>query len=147
MSEFVGDLFEDRAKAVTAFMMSNYHHRVGDHVEPQYGDPALSLSIVALAPAGPGGACDSYLVTAPGCMNAVLLPFQRGPITEENGPNGYTMEALLAIVADRLGDFQAGPFPCDDNQVALGHVQGALAALHARTLDRATRSVEGKLEA
>src|SRR5262245_24584755 len=44
--------------------------------------------------------------------------FQNGPIGEV-GVNGVTHEALLAIVADRLRSFQAGPFSCRENALAL----------------------------
>lgn len=68
--------------------------------------------------------------------------FQNGPI-KEFGVNGVTQEALLAIVIDRLRAFQAGPYACDANAVALGQVQSALYNLQARTRERIARGVEG----
>lgn len=61
-----------------------------------------------------------------------------------NDPNGITMEALLAIVSDRLRCFQEGPFACDENAEAQDHCQRALVALKKRTKDRMARGVEGK---
>jgi hypothetical protein len=68
--------------------------------------------------------------------------FQNGPIAE-HGVNGITQEVLLAIVADRLRSFQAGPFGCRENAVALTHIETAMLWLHKRTLDRMQRGVEG----
>jgi hypothetical protein len=69
--------------------------------------------------------------------------FQDGPVPE-NGENGVTLEALLAICKDRLEYFQSGKFPCKENAVALEHIEGALKSLKARTRNRLDRGVEGK---
>lgn len=54
---------------------------------------------------------------------------------DENGvPNGLTLEALTAILIDRLEVFQSGPFACDENDVAMVHYKAALNVLHQRTL-------------
>lgn len=68
--------------------------------------------------------------------------FQNGPIAEF-GVNGLTQEALLAIVIDRLECFQTGPFACEDNGIALGHIKVALNTLQNRTRARIARGVEG----
>lgn len=68
--------------------------------------------------------------------------FQNGPI-KEVGINGVTHEALLAIVIDRLSAFQAGPYACLENHVALAHCEDALRCLHVRTRARIARGVEG----
>ncbi len=72
----------------------------------------------------------------------VKILFQNGPIPE-SGVNGVTQEALLAIVEDRLKSFQAGPFACRENAVALTKIQEAMMWLHKRTRDREARGVEG----
>lgn len=69
--------------------------------------------------------------------------FQCGPIAE-HGVNGITQEALLAIVADRLECFQAGPFASVYNAEALKHVKAAQESLLSRTRERMVRGVEGK---
>jgi len=74
------------------------------------------------------------------------VTFQNGPIREA-GVNGVTQEALLAIVIDRLESFQAGPFPSDQNAVALDHVKAALWHLKERTRMRLARGVEGTTQA
>ena len=71
--------------------------------------------------------------------------FQNGPIPE-CGVNGVTHEALLAIVADRLRSFQAGPYACRENALALTKIEEALHWLHHRTRARMVRGVEGTHE-
>lgn len=71
-----------------------------------------------------------------------VILFQNGPINE-NGVNGLTQEVLLAIVADRLRSFQSGPFACRENALALTKIEEAQHWLHARTLARMQRGVEG----
>lgn len=68
--------------------------------------------------------------------------FQNGPIGE-TGINGVTHEALLAIVADRLRSFQAGPYACRENALALTKIEEAQHWMHHRTLARMQRGVEG----
>ena len=71
-----------------------------------------------------------------------VVLFQEGPILEE-GVNGGTNEALLAIVEHRLNCFQSGPFPSWFNHAALGGVEFAKTALWSRTEERKARGVEG----
>jgi len=95
-----------------------------------------------------GGACHSYevfIVDVAGrdeLKKICDIQFQNGPITEF-GVNGVTQEVLLAIVIDRLKSFQAGNFACQENAVALTHVETALMWLEKRTRDRIKRNVEG----
>lgn len=74
--------------------------------------------------------------------NVALLVFQNGPIPQA-GVNGITQEALLAIVIDRLRSFQAGPYACRENALALTKLEEALHWLHHRTRLRELRGVEG----
>jgi len=87
-----------------------------------------------------GGGIRCFPIVPP--MATLIVEFQRGPV-QEVGVNGVTNEALLAIVADRLCGFQAGPYPCEENALALHHVDMALSSLHRRTLARASQGVEG----
>lgn len=68
--------------------------------------------------------------------------FQCGTIPE-NGVNGITQEALLAIVIDRLRSFQAGKFACRENALALTKCEEAMHWLQHRTRARIDRGVEG----
>jgi hypothetical protein len=103
---------------------------------------------------GPGSGGASHLYVVDG-FAATLNPsfedanhlytevlFQNGPIAEV-GVNGITHEALLAIVADRLRSFQAGPYACRENALALTKIEEALHWLHHRTRAREARGVEG----
>lgn len=106
------------------------------------------LKIIVLDEPGAGGANHEYQISMPdehirgAYRNNLRINFQNGPINE-HGVNGVTQEALLAIVADRLECFQAGPFACNENQTALTHVRDAMAALQSRTRARMERGVEG----
>jgi len=114
------------------------------------------LRIVVMDEPGPGGAHHHYRVGGftevpptraliPAVDDVADVIFQNGPIPEA-GVNGLTQEALLAIVADRLRSFQEGPFPCEENRVALMYVEGALSYLKSRTRKRVARCVEGRME-
>lgn len=107
------------------------------------------LSIQAFGSPSSAGAHNTYdiqWVSKSGyeCINEI--DFQNGPIPE-NGNNGVTIEALLAVCEHRLAGFQNGPYPCTENEIALGHIGRALDALKRRTADRVARNVEGKNEA
>lgn len=110
-----------------------------------------ALAVTALDGPGAGGASRHYRLEwndprwgpDPQSMRQVLeLYFQNGPVAEV-GTNGITHEALLAVVIDRLKGFQAGAFACEENADALMHLERAVNALHARTLRRVERGVEG----
>jgi hypothetical protein len=109
-------------------------------------DPASNqIKITAMYEPGAGGAYHHYLIEVPDSEDT-YIKFQSGPLGEF-GFNGITMEALLAIVEDRLVDFQAGSFPCHENAMALEFVRSAIDQLHNRTRNRLERGVEGKNEA
>lgn len=109
-----------------------------------------ALDINVLDEPGAGGANHHYCVYLPNDavnqeLNASLafhVRFQNGPIAEV-GVNGISQEALLAIVEDRLKSFQAGPYACRENAIALTKIQEAMHWLHHRTRERMARGVEG----
>ena len=68
--------------------------------------------------------------------------FQKGPI-KENGVNGCHHEDLIAIVIDRLMDFQASQYSCRENAIAITKLEEALHWLRHRTDGRIQRGVEG----
>jgi hypothetical protein len=105
------------------------------HVPVGLTPRTLSLDIHAVDEPGSGGAHHRYDITGfdtatnpssrdpigyVSSFSSCIILFQNGPLLTpvEQYPNGVTHEALLAIVADRLTDFQAGPFACDENAVA-----------------------------
>lgn len=112
-----------------------------------------ALTITVLDEPGQGGANHIYAIlwdqpdTGDPSGHTMLresidIQFQNGPI-KEVGVNGISGEALLAIVEDRLKSFQAGPFSCRENALALTHIQEAIHWLHHRTNERLQRGVEG----
>lgn len=115
------------------------------------------LVIEVLDQPGAGGACHLYQITGfdtstnPSCpfvarygkpaVHSTVL-FQNGVVAEA-GVNGVTNEALLAILIDRMRLFQAGPYPCRENALALTKLEEALHWLHHRARARMARGVEG----
>jgi hypothetical protein len=126
-----------------------------DHIVS--GDQAVQLKIEVTDAPGAGGANHRYEISGfdtstnfsddslgralSGAQKSTVL-FQNGPI-KESGVNGITGEALLAIQIDRLRSFQAGPFSCRENAIALTHCEEALMWLQRRTVARIRRGVEG----
>jgi hypothetical protein len=127
---------------------------INDHKVNQAND---KLEIEVLDEPGAGGANHHYKVSG---FNTATNPsdpfvarhgtpaeyatvlFQNGPIGEV-GVNGVTHEALLAIVIDRMRSFQAGPFACRENALALTKLEEAQMWLLQRTRARIARGVEG----
>lgn len=132
-----------------------------------------AISVAAFDAPGPGGANHTYAL----CLRekpewpdskTLVIEFQKGPILE-SGFNGFTNEALLAVLIDRMRGFQGqdivispsptlgnlpgsverrknpAPFACRENALALTHLEEALMWLQKRTRDRVARGVEGTL--
>ena len=108
------------------------------------------LHITVIDEPGQGGACHVYSIAygfnpgtdAGGSMEKCRIEFQNGPI-QECGVNGISQESLIAVVIDRLRSFQAGPYACRENALALTKLEEALMWLQKRTRDRIARGVEG----
>ena len=71
-----------------------------------------------------------------------FVEFQRGGVAD-NGVNGTTNEALLAILIHRT-KFLDAKFGCDENKRAIQHMEEALVNLEVRSARRIVRGVEGK---
>lgn len=112
-----------------------------DHIV-ENDDANHQLSIFATDEPGAGGENHHYAIMTPDRGDEWDVQFQNGPIPE-NGVNGMTQEALLAIVIDRLRSFQSGAFACRENAIALTHCEDALMWLQRRTRARIRRGVEG----
>jgi hypothetical protein len=127
--------------------------QINDHMINPAND---KLTIAVIDEVGAGGANHAYKVSGfdlstnksagdgvlQNCATELVIYFQNGTIPE-NGVNGLTQEVLLAIVADRLRSFQAGPFACKANACALTHIEEAQHWLQQRTIERMRRGVEG----
>lgn len=87
------------------------------------------------------GISHTYRVKTHGGDECAVVKFQSGPI-KEHGVNGCHHEDLLAIVLDRLQQFQAGDFACRENALAITKLEEALHWLNHRTQERKNRGVE-----
>lgn len=127
--------------------------KITDHVVNPAND---KIEITVLDEPGAGGASHHYSVTgfdtegnAAASVDGYVSSFSRLPIIFQNGPinesgvNGITQEVLLAIVVDRLRSFQAGPYACPENALALSKIEEAQHWLLSRTGARMARGVEG----
>jgi hypothetical protein len=134
-------------------MTGHAERTVNDHVVNPCND---KLTITVTDAPGSGGANHRYSITginastnpsrdAEDLLTQQVILFQNGPINEK-GVNGITHEVLLAIVADRLRSFQAGPFSCHENALALTKVEEALMWLQRRTIRRMCAGTEGTLK-
>lgn len=107
-----------------------------------------AIGVFAIDPPGPGGASHRYAITHPDPerkfegTKVVEINFQNGPARQAHS-DGVTNESLLAILIDRQRGFQSGKFACIENQIALGHLEAAMAILQYRTEARIRRNVEG----
>lgn len=126
---------------------------ITDHIINPAND---KLTITVTDAPGAGGANHRYEITGFDTTSNLSCPhidslqgtvilFQNGPINEV-GVNGVTQEVLLAIVADRLRCFQAGPYACRENALALTKIEEALHWLQQRTITRMRRGVEGTMK-
>lgn len=76
----------------------------------------------------------------------MCLSWQNGPLGRGEArlePNGCFVETVIAAVIGRLEFYQASQFACEDNAVAIAHLQSAAVVLDARTRERESRMVEG----
>lgn len=132
--------FEWHSFAISSEIMKT----ITDHLVP---GAEKEMTIKTADFPGPGGAYHIYECRheEPSNLSIQRIRFQKGTI-KQAGVNGVTNEMLLAIVADRLQDWQKGEFNNFYNEQALLRVQEALEFLKRRTVDRLNRGVEGKME-
>jgi hypothetical protein len=110
--------------------------------EPGAGGANHAYLVRGMANLGENPSLRSIREAGEGTGDSAGILFQNGPINEK-GVNGLTQEVLLAIVADRLRGFQAGPFACRENALALTKIEEAQHWLQQRTIARMRRGVEG----
>lgn len=114
--------------------------KLTDHIVNPAND---RIDITVMDEPGSGGAHHHYAIDVDGSETAGIdIYFQNGPIAEA-GVNGVTHEVLLAVLVDRMRCFQAGPFACRENALALTKLEEAQHWLHHRTRARMARGVEG----
>lgn len=83
-----------------------------------------------------------HVYTAIAGTNVTDIKFQRGGVAD-NGVNGLTNEALLAVLIHRTR-FLDARFGCDENKRAIQHMEEALVNFEVRSARRIVRGVEGK---
>lgn len=118
------------------------------HYADQHNRADINSHIFILAgPPGPGNAPTLYKLSADRCGDLPLgeVKFQHGTMPEA-GVNGVTIEALLAVAADRLHEFQRGPYACEENDKALRSILDGIQHLKNRTKVRTEKGVIGTME-
>jgi len=108
----------------------------------EFGAAGEELEIAKIADAVSGEIYTYAISSEDGELQEIV--FQHGTVPE-NGVNGVTEGALVAIVADRLRGHQSGAFACRENALALTKLEEALHWMESRTKDRLKRGVEGSL--
>ena len=126
-------------RVITEHKVNAANDRIGITVmdEPGSGGANHLYKITGMEDSNPA---DKFLPV--GTPTEINILFQNGPINEV-GVNGLTHEVLLAILIDRMRSFQAGPFACRENALALTKMEEAQHWLHSRTRARMMRGVEG----
>lgn len=102
-----------------------------------------SIEVTAMDEIGPGGAHHCYEFWSKDGPSLGFLFFQRGPRGEHGSTLGVTEAAVLAVLIDRLQDFQDGPYECAENEEVLYHLSEALVWVKNRARHRAARGVLG----
>lgn len=75
------------------------------------------------------------------CLPFIHLIFQRGPV-HEVGVNGTRVEDVIEVLTQRLLDHQGRELACEENAIALEHLEKAREALMVR---RRRRLDQGRL--
>lgn len=120
---------------------------MGDRIVKQSATTALPLSFNVMAwdekdPAA-GGASHEYGIVHPEYGVVATLQFQHGPRNAEGSTPGCFDGQVLDIVKDRLESFQAGPFACWENRLALALTRAAAWVINWRAVRRQKRGVLG----
>jgi len=94
---------------------------------------------------GAGNASHTYRLNIEGGAESVIV-FQHGPRNETGSTAGVTDQAVLSVLIDRMKCFNAGPYGCRENALALTKMEEALHWMRARAEERRSRGVLGKNE-
>lgn len=76
----------------------------------------------------------------------ISIEWQDGPLgrgEDRKTPNGAFVEGVIAAAIDRLEFYNAGPYRCRENSLAITKLEEALHWLDHRTVAREARGVEG----
>ncbi len=106
------------------------------------GKKMLSERVISNHFADEGGRPTGGTTFGPG----FAIGWQNGPLGREpsrSPQNGAFVEDVIAATISRIEFYQKSPFECEENALALVHLDKALAALKSRTAKREARQVEG----
>jgi len=107
-------------------------------LETHKTNPCNEKIDIVVGRVGAGGGPVRYDVFGPRLgMNPTFslnMRFQDGPV--DQGVNGLTNEAVVAILIDRLEGFQTGEFACTENTTAIGHLKSAMKCFRDRSVRR-----------
>lgn len=103
------------------------------------------VAVNAISSLADGTQVEGHLYQVLAGSQAFTFHFQQGPV-KDNGVNGLTNEALLAILIHRT-KYLDQKFASDENKRAIAHMEDALANLEVRTARRIARGVEGTQQA
>lgn len=99
------------------------------------------VAVNAISILGDGTNVEGHQYQVLAGYKSLQVEFQHGAV-KENGVNGVTNEALLAILIHRT-EVLNQRYPCRENSVAITKMQEALMWFDKRTSDRKARGVEG----
>jgi hypothetical protein len=84
---------------------------------------------------------DEFPINITEKMNTISFRLQNGPI-KEFGVNGCQVDTMIEAAKLIIGGLNK-KFPCEDNKMAVIHLNSALKYLEKRKADREKRNVEG----
>ena len=90
-----------------------------------------------------GGATSTFVVREKGTERGLTALYFQSDTIGAIGVQGLTNEVCIAVVSERLREFQAGDFACDENAAALPLLAQALELLESRTVRRTAEGTEG----
>jgi hypothetical protein len=70
----------------------------------------------------------------------IRVVFQNG-LPRDVGINGCRVTDVIEVAIDRLERYQSGPLACDENDIALHHLRGAMHAMALRNKRRQDQGV------
>lgn len=74
------------------------------------------------------------------------ISWQNGSLTVDGGrrePNGAFVETIIDATLERIKFYQEGQFHCEENSLAILHLEAAMDALSSRTNRRVSQNIEG----
>jgi hypothetical protein len=133
----------ERQLADLSKRLARPRRRQGFGYSPRHTAEPVSFGFPPVSDARPQAHLDGTksLVVSP----YFQIKFQAGDV-ETVGVNGCRLEDVINAVIDHLEQFEARDLSCDENRLALGHLELAVQALIERRRRREAQGVLGKRE-